>query len=279
MRMKNSWRRPLLMLAVTLAAVTPTVAVDTWIPRSAADVPANVSARPTIVLVHGAFADTTGWDADIAAFQRLGYDAVAVANPLRGLASDADYVRSVLRTIPGPIVLVGHSYGGAVITNAARGLPAVKALVYVGAFLPVAGESITTAVDPIRFPGALLGPATIDIRPRLDILNADVYIKTEDFPAVFAGDVAADEAARMAATQHPLALTAQLEPSGDPAWATVPSWDLITLDDKAIPPAGQWFMAQRAGSHIETVHSSHAVMVAHPDAVVGIVLDAIDGIG
>ncbi|GAA2361382.1 alpha/beta hydrolase [Dactylosporangium salmoneum] len=239
--------------------------------------------RPTIVLVHGAFADSSGWNADIAALQRLGYPVVAAPNPVRGLTSDADYVRSILQTISGPIVLVGHSYGGAVITNAARGVPNVKALVYVGAFIPDEGESIADVPDPTTYPSKL-GPDTTLVRPFPDPsvpggTNYDISIKPEDFRAVFAGDVNASTAAQMAVTQRPLSLTAQTEKSGAPAWKTVPTWDLITLDDNAIAPAGQKFMARRANAHIETVHSSHAVMVSHPDAVVRIVLDAANDAG
>ncbi|MRH86765.1 alpha/beta fold hydrolase [Nocardia sp. SYP-A9097] len=267
MKTNPRWQRPLLAAALA-AAIALALAPAT----AAADAPTTT---PTIVFVHGAFADSSGWNATIADLRGRGYSVLALDNPLRGVASDAAAIHAALQAIPGPIVLVGHSYGGAVITNAARDLPNVRSLVYVGAFVPDSGENITTVVDPIRFPGALLGPATLDIRPRSSLIDADVYIKEQDFAAVFAADVPPAEAARMAKTQHPLALIAQLEPSGQAAWHTVPSWDLITLDDKAIPPAGQEFMAARAGAHIERVHSSHAVMVSHPEAVTAIVLDAV----
>jgi pimeloyl-ACP methyl ester carboxylesterase len=236
--------------------------------------------KPTIVFVHGAFADSSGWNAEVSALQRLGYPVIAAADPLRGLTGDADYVRSILKTISGPIVLVGHSYGGAVVTNAARDVPGVRALVYVGAYVPDQGESIATVLDPATYPGSLLGKDTTDVRPFPNPAapggtDADIYIKPADFRSVFAADVPARTAAQMAATQRPLSFTADTEPSGAPAWKTIPSWDLITLNDKAIPPAGQRFMAQRAHAHIATVRSSHAVMVSHPRAVVGIVLDAV----
>lgn len=241
------------------------------------------SVKPTVVLVHGAFADSTGWGATIAQLIADGYPVIAAANPLRGLTSDSDYVRSVLQTIPGPIVLVGHSYGGAVITNAARGVPNVQALVYVGAFVPDAGESISQAADPATFPGSLLGPDTTVIRPVANPAAAggqdvDIYISLDDFRAVFAGDISAQRAAILARTQRPLAATANFEPSGEPAWKTVPSWDLITVADKAIPPAAQQFMAVRAGAHVSTVASAHDVMISHPEAVTKVVEQAARGV-
>ncbi len=236
-------------------------------------------AKPTVVLVHGAFADSSGWRSTIAQLTDDGYPVISAANPLRGLTADSDYVRSVLQTISGPIVLVGHSYGGAVITNAARGVPSVKALVYVGAFVPAAGESIAQAADPATFPGSLLGPDTTIVRPVPNPAAAggqdvDIYISIDDFRAVFAGDVSVRRAAVMARTQRPLTATANFEPSGEPAWKTVPSWDLITTADKAIPPAAQRFMASRAGAHVATVASAHDVMVSHPDAVTKVVEQA-----
>jgi pimeloyl-ACP methyl ester carboxylesterase len=237
------------------------------------------STKPTVVLVHGAFADSSGWSGTIGQLTDDGYPVVAVSNPLRGLTADSDCVRSFLQTISGPIVLVGHSYGGAVITNAARGVPNVRALVYVGAFVPDAGESIATAVDPARFPGSLLGPDTTVVRPVANPAAAggqdvDIYIALEMFRQVFAGDVSADRANVMARTQRPLTATANFEPSGEPAWRTVPSWDLVTTADNAIPPAAQQFMAARAGAHVSTVASAHDVMVSHPAAVTKIVEQA-----
>ena len=250
--------------------------------RSAVHVPArrgNGTAKPTVVLVHGAFADSTGWSATIARLRGDGYPVIAAANPLRGLTADSDYVRSILQTIPGPIVLVGHSYGGAVITNAARGVENVRALVYVGAFVPDAGESIAQAADPATFPGSLLGPDTTIVRPVANPAaptgqDVDIYISLDDFRRVFAGDVSARRADVLARTQRPLSATANFEPSGEPAWQTVPSWDLITTSDKAIPPAAQRYMAHRAGAHISTVDSAHDVMISHPAAVTKIVEQA-----
>ena len=260
----------------------PTVATSGWgsmARRSGVDIPARHGSgtdKPTVVLVHGAFADSTGWSGTIAQLRSHGYPVIAAANPLRGLTSDSDYVRSVLQTIPGPIVLVGHSYGGAVITNAARGVPNVRALVYVGAFIPDAGESIATAADPATFPGSLLGPDTTIVRPVANPAaptgqDVDIYISLDDFGRVFAGDVSARRADIMARTQRPLSATANFEPSGAPAWRTVPSWDLITKADKAIPPAAQRYMATRAGAHVSTVDSAHDVMISHPASVTKII--------
>jgi pimeloyl-ACP methyl ester carboxylesterase len=287
-------RRPAILLGgLVLVLVAALLGAGTATATSSASAPAGhrrlaaaahptsgaSSVKPTVVLVHGAFADASGWSAEVRALQALGYPVIAPANPLRGLTSDADYVRSVLLTITGPIVLVGHSYGGAVITNAARGVPGVKALVYVGAFVPDDGENITNAYDPVTYPGALLGPSTTLVRPAPNPAadggsDLDIYIDPTHFREVFAGDVSEARADVMAAVQRPLSLTANTEASGAPAWRTVPSWDLITLDDKAISPGGQRFMAERAGSHVRTVHSAHDVMVSHPAAVLRTILAA-----
>jgi pimeloyl-ACP methyl ester carboxylesterase len=235
--------------------------------------------KPTVVLVHGAFADASSWDAVVAGLQQRGYPVIAPPNPLRGVASDSAYLASILATIPGPVILVGHSYGGMVITNAARTAHNVKALVYVAAYVPEKGESAQSILSPQKFPGSELGPTTLVARPFPDAaapkgVGVDLYINPAAFRAAFAADVPARQAALMAATQRPLALAADLEPSGVPAWKTLPSWDLITTQDHAIPPAGQLFMAKRAGAHIFEVQSSHAVMVSHPNAVVAIILQA-----
>ncbi|MDR6863977.1 alpha/beta hydrolase [Phycicoccus sp. 3266] len=240
--------------------------------------------KPTIVLIHGAFADASGWTQEVVSLQRQGYDVIAPANPLRGLTSDSDYVRSVLATTPGPVVLVGHSYGGAVITNAARGAENVKALVYVAAFVPDAGQAIVTSYDPAAYPGSLLGPDTTLIPPAANPAapggqDLDVYIKPASFRTVFAGDRSPAAAAAMAATQRPLSYFAQTEPSGQPAWKNLPSWDLVTMQDRAISPGGQLFMARRAGATVSTVDSAHDVIVSHPQDVVDVILQAARAVG
>jgi pimeloyl-ACP methyl ester carboxylesterase len=227
--------------------------------------------KPTIVLVHGAFADSSGWSAVIERLQRRGYEVVAPANPLRDLSDDAAYVASVVATIPGPVVLVGHSYGGAVITNAARNLPNVKALVYIAAFALDEGDTVFGIVG--SFPGSEL-PANILPRPLPGGTDHDAYVNPASFRAVFAADVPAKTAAIMAAAQRPSTLATGQEASGPPAWATIPSWYLVAEKDRVIPPAAQHFMADRAGAHTRTVRSSHVAMVSQPDAATAIILAA-----
>lgn len=244
--------------------------------------------KPTVVLVHGAFADASGWNAEISYLQRHGYPVLAPANPLRGLTSDGAYLRSVLDTIPGPVVLVGHSYGGAVITNAAAGASNVKALVFVSAFAPAPGESVAKFTDPVNYPGSLLvehllirpaanpfAPATADGNPLND---ADAYIDPAYFRPVFAGDLEPRKAAVLGATQRPLSYFADTEPSGPAAWTTTPCWALVGLEDKAIPPAAQKFMAHRACDHVRVIHSAHDSLITHADQVDELITQAADSI-
>lgn len=218
----------------------------------------------------------------MAMLREAGYPVLAPADPLRGLTADADYIRSILTTIQERVVLVGHSYGGAVITNAARGADNVIALVYVAAFVPEKGSSVATSYDPAAYPGSLLTPDALTVRPIANPAapggeDADLYIQTDKFRTIFAGDQTAATAATMAATQRPLSYFAFTEPSGEPAWKTLPSWDLITLEDRAISPSGQRFMAERAGARIRTIKSAHDVMISHPGAVVSIITEAAAG--
>ncbi|MGI3786185.1 MAG: alpha/beta fold hydrolase [Janthinobacterium lividum] len=257
--------------------------------------PTTSSAKPTIVMVHGAFADASGWDAEIADLTKLGYPVMAPANPLRGVASDAAYIDGVLATIPGPVVLVGHSYGGAVIATAANKAPNVKALVYVSAFIPEKGRAASYYTDKKYFPGSLLGdPDALVIRPTYNPTrpaapttpgttpdptapnDADVYINPTRFRAIFAADRTKTQAAVMAAAQRPVSGAAYNEPTG-PA-AKLPSWDLVSLDDKAIPPAAQQYMAQQAGARITAIHSAHDSLITHPRVVDKLILQAATGI-
>ncbi|HEY9657846.1 MAG TPA: alpha/beta hydrolase [Allocoleopsis sp.] len=232
---------------------------------------ANAQAnKPTIVFVHGAFAESSSWNGVLTKLITKGYPTVAVANPLRGVKSDADYVASVLKDINDPIVLVGHSYGGSVITNAVNDNSNVKALVYVAGFAPEAGE---TAVDlSERYPGSTLAP-TLAPPVVLPDGSKDLYIQQDKFHAQFAADVSDSGAQLMASTQRPITEAALNESSGAPAWKSTPSWFIYGDRDLNIPAAVHSFMAQRANSK-ETVAvngASHVVMVSHPDAVAEII--------
>ncbi|MFF0087642.1 alpha/beta fold hydrolase [Streptomyces canus] len=254
------------LLAVpALSAATPADSASAA--HTATTTAAPSTPRPTVVLVHGAFADSSSWDAVISRLERRGYPVIGVANPLRGLAGDSAYVSSVLDTIPGPVVLVGHSYGGAVITDAAVGHPNVKALVYVAAFAPDQGESALAILG--KYPGSQL-PPVLTVRPFPG--GQDAYVNPADFRQVFAADVPARETRLMAAGQRPLALAAFAEPSSTPAWKTIPSWFLVAGADRAIPPAAEQAMALRAGSRTEVIRgASHAVLVSHPDATAHVI--------
>jgi pimeloyl-ACP methyl ester carboxylesterase len=228
--------------------------------------------KPTIVLVHGAWADAAGWNGVAERLQRQGFSVVAHANPLRGLATDSSYLSSVLDTIEGPVVIVGHSYGGAVLTNAATGHPDVKALVYVAAFAPDTGDTIGGLIGMNR--GSLIGPDTLVTRPFPG--GADGYIKPEAFREAFAGDVPEQAARLMAAEQRPASLGILGEVSdATPAWKTIPSWYMVATNDHTIPPATERFMAKRAGSTTVEVKSSHVAMISHPGAVTDLILTAV----
>jgi pimeloyl-ACP methyl ester carboxylesterase len=227
---------------------------------------------PTIVLVHGAFADSSSWNGVVPKLLAQGYHVVAVANPLRGLASDAAYVSGVVKTIPGPVVLVGHSYGGAVITNAAAGNDNVKALVFVAGFAPDVGESAFGLNG--KFPGSTLG-AAIEATP-LATGGNDLYVKQAEFRGPFAEDLPLERVRIMAATQRPITDIAGNEPSAAAAWKTVPSWFVYGSADHAIPPELHAFMANRAhGRRVLVVPgASHVVMVSHPNEVAKMLIEA-----
>jgi pimeloyl-ACP methyl ester carboxylesterase len=237
--------------------------------------------KPTIVLVHGAFADASSWDSVIKRLQRDGYPVLAPANPLRGVSSDAAYISSFLDTVAGPVILVGHSYGGAVITNAAVNHPNVKALVYVAAFIPDVGQALAQ-LTPL--PGNLLVPPGVPGHPATLILRPcppsscgagfDAYIDPAVFHGVFAADLDADRAAVMAAGQRPASLVTLGEPSAAAAWKTIPAWALVATRDNAIGTANLRAMAQHAGAQVVEVNASHAVMLSQPDAVVRLIRTA-----
>ncbi|KAM3113995.1 alpha/beta fold hydrolase [Phormidesmis sp. 146-33] len=226
--------------------------------------------KPTIVLIHGAFAESSSWNNVLTRLIPKGYPTIAVANPLRGVKSDADYVASILKGIEGSIVLVGHSYGGTVITNAVNDNRNVKALVYIAGFASDAGE--TAAELSGRYPGSTLG-STLAPPVLLPDDSKDLYIQQDKFHAQFAADVPVNDAQLMASTQRPITEAALNEASGAPAWKSIPSWFIYGDRDLNIPAAVQSFMAERANSK-ETIvvkGASHVVMISHPDAVAEVI--------
>jgi len=228
--------------------------------------------KPTIVLVHGAFAETSSWNGVIAELNRRGYVAIAAANPLRSVAKDAAAISAVVHSIAGPVVLVGHSYGGPVITAAANGNGNVKALVYVAGFVPDIGESAFTLSE--RFPGSTLGSAIVPVA--LPDGGRDLYIAPEKFHTQFAADVPEDEARLMAATQRPVTQAALAEASAAAAWKTLPSYVIYGSEDRNIPAAVMAFMAERAHA-VKTVAidgASHALMVSHAKEVAAFIDEA-----
>ena len=234
--------------------------------------------KPTIVLVHGAWADASSWDGEVKELEVQGYDARAIANPLENLTTDSDDVADFLRSINGPIVLVGHSYGGSVITNAAEGNPNVKALVYVDAAAPDVGEtngSLSGAdsvlkhipegerFDKVPYPGAPAGAV-------------DLYLKKDIFLQHFGNDLPADEATRLWASQGAASTAAFDTPSRYAAWRTIPSWYFISSGDQIITPTSERAMAARAYSTVtEFDGGSHLTLISHPDAVTAVILDAV----
>jgi pimeloyl-ACP methyl ester carboxylesterase len=236
----------------------------------------KASALPTVVFVHGAFADASGWAGTIAELQARGYHVLAPANPLRDVSTDVAYLKSVLAHIDGPVVLVGHSYGGFVMTDAAYGNPNVKALVYIAAYAPDEGETVG-GINALN-PGSELTPDKLDIQlvPGADGNPIpEAVVKQSDFRELFAADVPAAQAAVIGASQRPLALATLGEPSGPPAWKTIPSWYMVAGRDKVIGTANEQFMAQRIGAHtVEIKTAPHLVMVSHPDAVAKLILQA-----
>ena len=226
---------------------------------------------PTIVLVHGAFADASGWNDVTRRLQKDDYTVIATANPLRSVSSDAAYLKSILDTIEGPVVLVGHSYGGVVMTNAAAGDPDVEALVYVAAFAPDEGETVE-ALTGLNPGSGLADPANLVVRPHS--AGADGYINPTAFHDVFAADLPRDVTDVMAASQRPADLGTLFEPSGPAAWETIPSWYVVASEDRTIPPATQRFMAGRAGATTTEIRSSHVVMMSHPKQVTDVIESA-----
>ncbi len=240
-------------------------------------VPAGASEpRPTIVLVHGAWADSGSWNGVVRRLQQAGYTVDAPPNPLQGLPYDTATLTDFLHTITGPIVLVGHSYGGMVITNAAAGDSQVKALVYDDAYVPARGEtleSLTTAGSCFAVPD-LSTVFSFTPFPGAPSGVYDAYVKQSVFPGCFANGLPASEAAVLAATQRPLATSTFTDPSGVPAWQTIPSWDVIGTADHIVTPAEQLFMAQRAHARITEINAPHLSMISDPGVVAGVIIQA-----
>jgi pimeloyl-ACP methyl ester carboxylesterase len=240
----------------------------------------NTAGSPTVVLVHGAFADASSWNGVIERLQAKAVQVTAPANPLRGISIDSAYVAGVLEETPGPIVAVGHSYGGAVITNAARRAKNVVGLVYVAAFATEEGERLAdatgvskdsvlnSALVPLHYPAANGGEPAVEFA-----------IDPEKFHDAFAADLPAEETAVMAATQRPVAELAFSEPSGAPAWKNLPSWTVVATGDKAAGADLIRSEAERAGATITEIEGSHVIMVSQPQAVTDVILEAVAAVG
>ncbi|WP_246157722.1 alpha/beta fold hydrolase [Micromonospora palomenae] len=233
--------------------------------------------KPTVVLVHGGFADATNsWNGVVKRLQDEGYPVMAPANPLRGLATDAAYLASVLDSIEGPIVLVGHSYGGAVITNAAANDPDVKALVYIAAFVPDKGETLGELIG--KYPGSEIQPALNHVPfPNPDgSTGTDLYIQADKFRDVFAADLPESTTTVMSATQRPFSAQSFADPTQAAAWHTIPSWGLVATADKAIPAELERFEYKRAGARkvVEVSGASHSVMASQPGVVTKLIVEA-----
>ncbi len=270
-------RRSILRINTVVTLILAMVLIGVSAPALAASKAEN--SGQTIVLVHGAWADGSSWNEVTTRLQADGSTVWVVPNPLRGLSSDAAYVASVLDTIPGSIILVGHSYGGAVITNAATGNPNVKALVYIDGLAPDEGESAFDIAGMTPPPGQSLScvvgdpPTLFNIVPYAGAQNGDVdlYIKPEVYPSCFANDLHGKQVAVLAASQRPVTLGALNEKSGIPAWKEIPAWYLVGTLDKVIPPYAQLLMAERANAQIVQVKASHPSMISAPKAVADLI--------
>jgi pimeloyl-ACP methyl ester carboxylesterase len=238
-------------------------------------------ASPTVVLVHGAFADASSWNGVIERLQAKGLNVTAPANPLRGISIDSAYIAGVFEETPGPVLAVGHSYGGAVITNAAAArATSVVGLVYVAAFAPEEGEALgdaeagskdsvlNSALVPHHYPAANGGESAVEFA-----------IDPAKIHDAFAADLPAEQTALVAATQRPVAELAFSEPSGPPAWRDLPSWAIVATGDKAAGTDVTRSMAERAGAKITEVDASHVVMVSQPEAVTEVILEAVEAVG
>jgi pimeloyl-ACP methyl ester carboxylesterase len=264
-------------LVLTGAAVAALIAIPSGIAAASTSSPAqpasagSAAPKPTIVIEHGAWADGSSFAAVVTRLQQDGYTVDVPPNPLRGPASDSAYLASYLATVTGPVVLVGHSYGGFVTTDAATGNKNVKALVYVDAYIPAQGDTINSING--QFPGSQITPAALKFVPSPGGVT-DAYVNPAQFRSIFANDLPAGQAAELAAVQEPIAASALAEPSTAPAWAAIPSWDVIGTADHAITPAAQEFMAARAHAKVTKVDASHLSMISRPGTVAGVIEQA-----
>lgn len=269
-------RRRRLRVAIVLGALTlgSTATTPTAAEARSAE---RGGDKPTIVLVHGAWADASSWSRVVRRLQGDGYPVIAPANPLRSLASDSAYVDAILETIDGPIVLVGHSYGASVITNAATGDPDVRALVFVNGSVPAEGETVAELAGPesalsVADPTTIFDFVPAQLPPTPD---SDVYLKRSTFLKSFATGLSRVKAKTLWATQRPVTLGALNEPSGTPAWDTIPSWYLIGTKDRVIPATAQRDMAVKAGSTIARFEAGHLGLITHPAAVTRVITAAV----
>ncbi|MGW1507162.1 alpha/beta fold hydrolase [Streptomyces mirabilis] len=262
--------------AITTLAPTASAATSSAAPQTVAAAVRHQEPKPTVVLIHGGFADASNWNGVITDLEKQGYPVMAPANPLRGIPTDAAYIRSVLASVKGPIILVGHSYGGAVITNAAAGNPNVKALVYVAAFVPDVGEQLGVLIN--KFPGSLIGA---DLNP-VPFTNpdgttgTDLYLKPDKVGEAFAGDLSKRQQALIAAGQRPFSAESFTDVTTAAAWHAIPVYGVVAGQDKAIPPALERWEYQRADAKkvVEVPGASHVVMISHPGIVANLIEQA-----
>jgi pimeloyl-ACP methyl ester carboxylesterase len=233
--------------------------------------------QPTVVLVHGAFADGSSWNGVIERLQAEGVRVTAPPNPLRGIAIDSAYMKSLLEQVPGPVLAVSHSYGGAVITNAATNANNVVGLVYVAAFAPDEGETLADisnkSKDSVVIPTLI--PLQYPTGEGQEETAVEFTIDPEKFHEVFAADLSVEQTALMAATQRPLSELAFSEPTGVPAWKNLPSWAVVSSGDKVIGTDVVRSMAERSGATITEVEGSHVIMISQPQIVAEVILTAV----
>lgn len=283
-RPKHHTLRITILTAAGIALAAGATAFASAAPSQAPSHGGKSEPKPTIVLVHGAWSGPSSWSKQIKSLQAAGYPVTAPPTAMRSLNDDSDYLRSYLKTIKGPVVLVGQSYGGTVITNAATGNTNVKALVYISAFAPDKGETvkeltskfpgthITTDPNPDAIPTAL-NPVPFSLTSGAG--GADLYAKADQYRDLFLSNrLSSKDSAVLAAEQSPINAHTLDEPSGDPAWKTIPSWYLVSKQDHLLPPAAERFMAARAHSHTVEANAPHAAQVTDPATVTKLIVQA-----